>query len=220
MTNEYVDEVIKDLQESVDYFGSSVNAEEDKQDQEMKVVKRFLKNLGVSFDLDEIKPWTQDNFPDVEFRDTRFEIKTIVPKGSRMHEDYKNKLKKAEAADTLKDLLEPYQQPRAIENKVMYRFIRNYCTEVMRKNQYSDEDRGKTDLLFYVNMEGREGFFDREIVMPDDLSRFGFRSISFLHGMLWSGVYMAADNAPCFLKRNNGKGVPFAHMGAYGDGSW
>lgn len=219
------------------------------------VVSSFLRNLGEQFnENDLVKVDGKIEFPDILFRDMRFEIKEKMQFGNmdenedkvvcevcgrqknngkngsedglrvRVRErtkEYKNFLYCIENrihswSDLMncKNKLSDIPRSAGISSEAMYGILWKECHNIMEKKKdnrhYSPEQRRMTDLLLYINPAGVAGFDNKGFVVPNNnLSQFGFRSVSFLYSR-WSGIYMAADDASCLLKKH---GVPFARMG-------
>src|SRR5262249_3318362 len=90
------------LKESVAFFSSG-----NKGAIEQWAFTEFLRNLGVTFQEDEITviPPGQDP-PDIIFRHASFEVKEVLDPGRRRHDEYKQALSKAIAANDPIELIE------------------------------------------------------------------------------------------------------------------
>ena len=99
---EYLEAQRKARAESVEFFRAS-----NKPERERWVVREFLTNLGLVFTDAEVRSPDQDP-PDVTFREANFEIKEILSKGRRRHQEYKEGLQKALDAESPSDLVEMY----------------------------------------------------------------------------------------------------------------
>ena len=187
---EYLEAQRKARAESVEFFRASNKAE-----RERWVVREFLTNLGLAFADTEIRSPDQDP-PDVKFRDANFEIKEILSKGRRRHQEYKEGLQRALEATAPSDLVEMYT-PRDVA-------VFDVCAGVyveakeLSELKYAADTRKGLDLLFYVNITDVSGL--QETPFPDlaPIDKLGFRSVSFLMGYRSCTLSAAAD-APPFL---------------------
>jgi hypothetical protein len=187
---DYLIAVRKAREESVRFFAACNRPE-----RELWVANEFLTNLGVDFTQDEITHVTDDP-PDIRFRGAEFEIKEILDPDRRRHADFKAALEKANAATSPCDLLEHYT-PRDITYDEIYAHVEANVANLTVK--YAPGARARLDLLFYVNLEDVHGYIGTPLPSPDQLRKHGFRSVSFVMG-LFSGVLMATESAPDFLK--------------------
>src|SRR4051812_46176699 len=146
---EYLNAVRAARAESVNFFSSGNRAE-----RELWVANEFLRNLGVSFDRSELAH-VRDDPPDVRFRNAAFEIKEILEEGRRRHDEFKESLKKANAASKPSDLLEPVTS-RDVTYAEVYALVETKVTELVSK--YPVRLRAHLDLLFYVNLDDVFGY--------------------------------------------------------------
>ena len=187
---EYLEAQRKARAESVEYFRSP-----SKPERERWVVHEFLTNLGLEYSSTEVQSPDRDP-PDVKFREANFEIKEILSKGRRRHQEYKEGLKEAHEATSPSDLVETYT-PRDVA-------VFDVCAGVfveakgLAESKYASDTRKTMDLLFYVNISDVSGL--KETPFPDltPIDKLGFRSVSFLMGYR-SCTLSAASNAPSFL---------------------
>jgi hypothetical protein len=89
----------KALLESVAFWSP-----EKKLEREVWVVKTFLRNLDVQYADAELVGESSEP-PDINFRSARFEIKEILDPDGRRHEEYRQKLERANSATRLRDLM-------------------------------------------------------------------------------------------------------------------
>jgi len=187
---EYLEAQRKARAESVEFFRAP-----NKPERERWVVREFLTNLGLVFSDTEVRSPDQDP-PDVTFHDANFEIKEILSKGRRRHQEYKEGLQKALEATSPSDLVEMYT-PRDFA-------VFDVCAGVyveakeLAELKYAADTRKALDLLFYVNITDVSGL--QETPFPDltPIDKLGFRSVSFLMGYRSCTLSAAAD-APSFL---------------------
>lgn len=155
----------------------------------------FLRNLGASFkDSDLI---SGSNPPDVIFKNAAFEIKEIDEKNRKRGDEYKEKIKQAKSAKTLKDLYPDYQF-----KEINLPEIINRINEVIASLVYDSSFCEKTDLLFYINYS-LIGEHNYTITANDAWIKW--RSISMLTNNNTSCVLFANDTAPEFVKAVKGK---------------
>lgn len=98
----FLDERRQALRDSIDYFRTA-----NTQQRNRWTCAELLANLGEPFDEHEILDPPSDP-PDIVFRDAQFEVKEILDQGRRRHDEYKAKLKQAEAATDPSELLTHY----------------------------------------------------------------------------------------------------------------
>jgi Putative endonuclease, protein of unknown function (DUF1780) len=110
---EFIQQRIKDLEESVRSFSS-----DRKQEGERWVANAFIENLRIYFKPEEILSPENDP-PDVVFRDARFEVKEIMDEGRERHKEYKEELKRVKTITDSKDLLKLFR-PKTITIQEVY----------------------------------------------------------------------------------------------------
>jgi hypothetical protein len=188
---EFLEQRIKDLEDSVAYFAPGNN-----QVAERYVASSFVENLRVQFDESEIiNP--DDDPPDVVFRDARFEIKEILDPGRQRHSEYKAELARARTLTDSKELGQMFT-PRDEPLVDIYRRCENAA--IALNNQYPAAFRSGIDLLFYVNL--MKVFKVIELPYPDTsgLESLGWRSVSFVMGQR-SCCFHARKDAPEFIQQ-------------------
>ncbi len=187
---EYLEAQRKARAESVEFFRAS-----NKPERERWVVREFVTNLGLVFADSEIRSSDQDP-PDVQFREANFEIKEILSQGRRRHREYKDGLQKALGATSPSDLVETYT-PRDVA-------VFDVCggvyfeAKALAELKYAASTRKALDLLFYVNITDVSGLQETPFPDLEPIDKLGFRSVSFLMGYR-SCTLSAAANTPSFL---------------------
>ena len=190
--------------ESIRYFSN-----ECKDFRERKIVKAFLRVIGVDFEGEDVVSYCSDP-PDVIFRGARFEVVEILDKGRARHQEYKQKAKKSEAAKSFKDLEEPYTVSEPIDVLEL--------SNLIEKNQAIDKkvagynrrciDVHSIDLLIYLVLKHRQLKPPNQVVWPPKflakLEGQGWRSISFIMGFC-AGVIFTGEDAPDFVKNLKGR---------------
>lgn len=192
MTNkEFVADRREALKESIQYFSQANKAE-----RERWVATEFLTNLDVAHEEAEVVS-SQEDPPDVLFRDCRFEVKEVLEPGRKRHDEYKRKYEKSLQAKHPRDLIEEYS-PKDFTLEEIGEIVKEAILKY--QNRYNPEIRQGMDLLFYVNYIGyrqKPG----PVPSPDKFALFGWRSISVLEG--WTSIILfAAESAPLLLRRN------------------
>src|SRR5690349_13526211 len=137
------------VKESIHFFSSAKKGEN-----ERWVCAELLKNIGIDFQPDEVVPQTDDP-PDLIFRNALFEVKEILDRSRRRHDEYKEALSNAQAAKTEADLhaaLAKIVTPKDITPLEIGNLISAELTELVCKKYVDSEFRGTLNLLFYVNL--------------------------------------------------------------------
>ena len=194
---EYFEELVKDAEDTVSFLSN-----ERKQERERSVCAAFLRCLGIEFSTKEIKS-SEDEPPDVVFRDARFEVREILNKGRRRHDEMKAKRERLSNAKTSDDVLEP---PPKLPVPLPYEKVIGVVTSALNRKaqRYSQNVRANLDALVYVNLVGK--FLDIDSPLPslDPLRSQEWRSVSiFFHSSAL--VLYAKPLAPAFLRNVVGR---------------
>lgn len=194
MTNkEFVADRREALKKSIHYFSRKNKAE-----RERWVAMEFLANLDVAHEEAEVVS-SQEDPPDVLFRDCRFEVKEILEPGRKRHDEYKQEYEKSLQAKHPRDLLEVFS-PKDFTPEEIGEIVKEALLKY--QNRYHPEIRQGMDLLFYVNYIN---YFLKPgpVPSPDKFCSFGWRSISVLESWT-STILFAAESAPLLFRRNVG----------------
>jgi hypothetical protein len=185
---EFIQERIEALEESVEYFSAKNKAE-----REIWVAESFIKNLNIGYEQSEFRASEQDP-PDVVFRDLVFEVKEILDPGRRRHDEYREELENARKAKNAQELLSMHSPiDKTIEE------IYQLCLEATRTLiRYAPAVRASTDLLFYVNLQHLMGLSETPYPDTAELESCGWRSVSFVMGHR-SHVFTTKLDAPDIL---------------------
>ncbi|WP_162999327.1 DUF1780 domain-containing protein [Burkholderia sp. Nafp2/4-1b] len=191
---ELIAQRIADLADSVAYF-----APQSKMARERWVVDAFVRNLGLVPTEGEIIN-IQNDPPDIEFRDARFEIKEILDPGRRRHDEYKQELARVRAISKAQDLLREFTPKDSSVGEIYDLCLK----EAASLDKYTNDFKKQTDLLLYVNL--RDVMYVTEQPYPDTsaLTATGWRSVSFLMGRRSCCLY-AGPGAPDFIKQATGR---------------
>jgi hypothetical protein len=187
---EFIQQRIKDLEESVRSFSS-----DRKQEGERWVANAFIENLRIYFKPEEVLSPENDP-PDVVFRDACFEVKEIMDEGRERHKEYKEELKRVKTITDSKDLLKLFR-PKTITIQEVYERCLGRVQLLERK--YDPKTKANLDLLLYVNLVGVTGLTENPFPDVEELSTSGWRSISFVKGQR-SCCFYANTSAPQFIK--------------------
>jgi hypothetical protein len=176
------------LQSSVEYFAPGRKAE-----RELWVCREFVLNLGVRARLGTFIP-VHDEPPDVTYRSARFEVKEMLDRGRRRHQEYRDRLKLAQTATEPDDLLEIYTPLDITALEIGARIE----SELSNLRKYDSKLKMTLDLLFYVNLKHHH-LVAGPMPEPARFFRSGWRSISAVIG--WGSlVFYASREAPKFIR--------------------
>lgn len=190
---EFLEDRRRALEETIEYFSAK-----NKPERERWVCLEFVNNLGIILDESEVVS-SNDEPPDVVFRDSRFEIKELLDPGRRRHAEYKASLQTALRATDPQDLIEQYS-PQDITALQIGERILDKLKDL--ENHYASATRGQLDLLFYVNLQ-EHTLKAGPMPLATAFAPFGWRSVSAVMG--WGSlVLFAASNAPSFLSSKVG----------------
>jgi hypothetical protein len=185
---EFLEDRRRALRDSVEYFSAK-----NKPERERWVCAEFVENLGIAYDDKEVLS-SDDEPPDVDFRDARFEIKEVLDLGRLRHAEYKASLQRALETTDPQDLLKQFTPkditPLQLSDRILIE-LKNLT------DHYAPSVRTSLDLLFYVNLQEH---LLKVGPMPEAkaFAPFGWRSISAVLG--WGAiVFYAVPNAPSLL---------------------
>lgn len=101
--DEFIQDRIAALEESVEYFGSANKAE-----RERWVVRAFLENMNIQYAEEDVVSPDQDP-PDVIALGGSFEVKEILDPGRKRHKEYKDELERVKQITDPQDLLTSFR---------------------------------------------------------------------------------------------------------------
>src|SRR5260221_5109724 len=101
---EFLEALRRGLRESVAFWSPDKKLE-----RETYTVRTLLRHLGVEHDEAEIPPEPAEP-PDMNFRGARFEIKEMLDRDRRRHDEYRQKLRKPVTAKSPSQLSRHYTQ--------------------------------------------------------------------------------------------------------------
>lgn len=164
-----------------------------KSERERMVCRAFLRCLGVEFDEQELI--SQPGEPvDVEFLDAKFQIIEVMEKGRRRNDEWREREKKYQEAESMDDVLEPHREPLPISLSEIVRLLGERLEDKAAK--YGGQD---IDVLAYINLA--DEYLDPNSEWPDvgPVLHYGWRSVSFVFPP-YSVVLHAKADAPEFLQ--------------------
>lgn len=178
-----------------------------KWERERWVCQRLLQALNVGHRLDEFSPSDQEP-PDVLFRDANFEVFFVLDEGRRLNDEWRAELERRRSAFSLSQLVRREARPRRIPTAE----LQTRLAPTLRKKAHNYQERGldlgELDLLAYVNLKRASPDFNSHFPPPTEYLRQGWRSLS-LVGPTFARVLFAHPNAPDFLRGNLGRSVLF-----------
>lgn len=191
---EFLEDRRSALRESVKYFSGKNKAA-----RERWVCHEFILNLGFVADEAEVKT-SNDDPPDVVFRNCRFEIKEILDQGRHRHAEYKASLQRALVATEPQELLTSFTPKDITPQQIGDLIVKELEA---RLQHYAPTIRQHLDILFYVNL--KEHFLKAGPMPPAiEFAPYGWRSVSAIMdgGAL---VMFAAPDAPACVASSVGK---------------
>ena len=173
--DEFIQDRIAALEESVEYFGSANKAE-----RERWVVRAFLENMNIQYAEEDVVSPDQDP-PDVIALGGSFEVKEILDPGRKRHKEYKDKLEKAKKITDPQDLLTSFTPKYSSITEIYQQCL----AEAEKLNfKYALRGRKSMDLLFYVNLEYIFGVHEEPYPDVSEIQSCGWRSVSFVKGQI------------------------------------
>jgi len=187
---EYIEGQVAALKKSLEFFSNKC-----KPPREKWVVNELLEYLQIETTSDEVRS-SEDEPPDIVFRDFRFEIKEILDNGRKRTAEYKASLAKAEQVTDTSSLLELYTPIKLPIANVLVRVL----SEAKQWNaKYPTSVRQGLDLLIYLNLQGTTiigSGLPSAIVL--EIAALGWRSLSVVSNNC-ALIVAATEKAPSFL---------------------
>jgi len=194
--SDFIKERVDAIKEAIHFFSNDCQT-----DTEVWVVRHFLSQLRIEFSDDEIIP-SSDEPADVVYCDARFQVKEIMDKDRKRGDEYRESLRKAEAATSASELLEHYQ-PQKVTYADIVPIVAKDASKWQKK--YGPSERISTDLLFYFNLQDISIVGDKfPDVAPYSSKMAVWRSVS-LASNDCALVLHVSESAPSFLKTAEGK---------------
>ena len=185
---------IKELEETIEFL-------ENKKNIETWVVEEFLMNLNIRFNRNEVKK-SDEEPPDIIFRDFNFEVKAIYDEDRRMLKEYKDILEKAKKASTYAETLDFEEYT---PKNISIQEIANLINRQLESYILSPEQYQKIDMLFYFN-RFHHGITDNpQYTFPNEKLWKKWRSISMVKNGGVNFIFWTQNSAPSFIKQNVGR---------------
>lgn len=191
--DDYVREIKKGLESTISYFDNS-----SKPDRELWVLRQFLEYYPNDFSEDDLRT-SHEEPHDVFCGNHGFQIKEVMDKSRRRHQEYKEKL--AEIGDDTKpeDLLEDYNHKHISLDEALPRL----ATELERhRNKKYGGDASEIDVLVYLNLSDTT-YTDDELTKYFEEFR-NWRSVSVVTNNC-AGVLSCSDKSDELLIPRVGK---------------
>jgi hypothetical protein len=200
---EYKKDLIEHRRKSVQLFSPTGKIE-----RELWVTREFLDVLGVAYAASELKQ-PKDDPPDVIFRDANFEIIELYDDDRKRHDEYKDKLKKAEAARDYSEIgevvswdMEPVSLPELLLE------VEGYLQR--KKGRYSLATKARLDVLVYINLQ-KKIVEDEDHELPTPLPQRSplreWRSVALVFNGHIVCVPHASNSSPEIIRTKAGKVV-------------
>lgn len=198
---EYKKEIVEHLRESVRLFSNK-----GKKELELRIAQKFLNVLAVPYTESELHQ-PKDEPPDVTFRNARFEIIELYDEDRRRHDEYRNKLKKAEAARNYSEIREVATWDLESVSLPELLVVAEKRLQI-KKGYYSPDTKAGLDVLIYVNLQkitidDEDSVFSGPIPQSSFLRRW--RSVSLVFNRLMVCVACTSISAPEFIRIASGR---------------
>ncbi len=174
-----------------------------KPERERKVVRAFLRCLGIEFSDDEINAGQAEPI-DVAFRSARFQVTELLDEGRKRGDEWRKREQRYRSAESVLDVVEPAKSPKDYSTPAMSFGEIATCIVAHLSNKverYGERGCSDVDALVYVNLEGRYLWpteADPNLEALCNLRGQRWRSASVLF-LPYSIVMNADKHAPSFL---------------------
>lgn len=172
-------------------------SDSNRSERERAVCRAFLRWLGVPFSESEIIAPAREP-ADVSFREAMFQVREIVERGSRRHQEWKSRLSRAIRARSMGDVTVPWNSPDPMSLSELTVMVADALEVKARK--YGKTQCLALDAMVYADLT-RTRFFlpNEEHGGISSLQEQGWRSVSVLFPP-YGIVLSATSDAPSFLK--------------------
>ncbi|MGE8943114.1 DUF1780 domain-containing protein [Leptospira interrogans] len=164
---------------------------------ERTTVRGFLRALRINHDDREIIKRGPEPV-DVHFRQARFQVTEILDKGRRRSFELKQRSRRANNADCLLDLANPWAPSRAMPPDELLALVTERSIEKARRYQTSLTG---IDLLIYVNLQNRHFYPEPPFLEASFLAASGWRSVSMVMGQCGIVLWAEIDAPACLSER-------------------
>lgn len=170
-----------------------------KPERERAVCRAFLRAVGVSFNESELIAPTIEP-ADVAFRDAQFQVRDIL-RGRKRGDDWKNKKKQYDQAQSIADLVESYSPPVPVS---LASLVPEVTEALSEKAARYGIGCSRLDALIYVDLE--DAFLEANSHISDvaELEQQGWRSVSLFFSP-YGVTLFAGGHAPSFLQDAAGR---------------
>ncbi|MCU1718131.1 DUF1780 domain-containing protein [Pseudomonas sp. 5P_3.1_Bac2] len=169
------------------------------------VCQRLLSALNQSWQLDEFASSEQEP-PDVLFREARFEVFFVLDEGRRLNDEWRAELERRRQAFSLSQLAEHTPAPKRIGARELQQRLSPTVNKKAQNYLERGLDLGQLDLLAYVSLKHVSLDFNSYFPAPSEFLHQGWRSLSVV-GPNFARVLFAQAQAPQFLRQNLGRTV-------------
>lgn len=178
-----------------------------KWERERWVCQRLLQALNVRHHTDDFTASEQEP-PDVLFRDANFEVFFVLDEGRRLNDEWRAELERRRSAFSLSQLVRREARPKRIPASEMQARL----GPTLRKKAHNYRERGidvrELDLIAFVSLKRAVLDCNSHFPPPTEYLRQGWRSLS-LVGPRFARVLFAHPDAPDFLRHNLGRSLLF-----------
>jgi hypothetical protein len=171
-------------------------------ERERKVVRAFLRSVGIKFTEDEIRTGA-DEPVDIAFRDARFQIMDIVG-GRRRGRQWKDRQRRYAEAKGIAGVMEPWTNSEPMSLREAARMIADSLAK--KAARYGARTCSQIDALVYVDLGGHHLWPlhpPMEAAVAEDLRRQSWRSVSMLF-VPYGAVLAVRPEHPEFLRDKAG----------------
>ena len=178
-----------------------------KWERERWVCQRLLQALNVRHRLEEFGASEQEP-PDVVFREANFEVFFVLDQGRRLNDEWRAELDRRRSAFSLSQLVRREARPKRIGAAELQARLAPTLRKKAHNYMERGLDLGELDLLAFVSLKRSVLDFNSHFPPPTEYLRQGWRSLS-LVGPTFARVLFAHPDAPTFLRHNLGRSVLF-----------
>ena len=194
--NEYKIRLLEHLQKSIRLFSNK-----GKKELELRVVKKYLNSIDLSYEYDElIQPPQHEEPPDIIFRDACFEVMELYDESRQRHRELKERLKRIIKAKNYSDVDEP--ETWDIEAVSLQELLARAENRLQsKKGHYSENTMANLDVLIYVNLP-KITIDDEDLVFTLDMDSklTQWRSVSLVFNNNLVCIAYASTSAPDFIQ--------------------
>lgn len=138
--------------------------------------------------------------PDVLFKDARFEVFEILDEGRKRNDEHRQRAKKIEEAEknnSLSPLLEPYEISFFSKDDLIHEVLKKIT---IKESKYAPAVTASLDLLIYINFRTKVLDMNSQVTLDIEASFNKWRSVSVLTNSHGGFVIYAGQDAPSILQ--------------------